>query len=55
MARIHRYKERLNELTDEEELQRVLQHISDLSTYVEQITRPRQSSTFPDLRDLLGQ
>ncbi len=55
MARIHRYKERLNELTDEEELQRVLQHISDLSTYVEQITRPRQSSTFPDLRNLLGQ
>jgi DNA primase len=55
MARIHRYKERLNELTDEEELQRVIQHIRDLSTYAEQITRPRQSSTFPDLRDLLGQ
>ncbi len=55
MARIHRYKERLNELTDEEELQRVLQHIGDLSTYFEQITRPRQSSTFPDLRNLLGQ
>lgn len=55
MARIHRYRERLNDLTDEEELQRVIQHIGDLSTYVEQITRPRQSSTFPDLRDLLGQ
>jgi DNA primase len=55
MARIHRYRERLNDLTDEEELQRVIQHIRDLSTYAEQITRPRQSSTFPDLRDLLGQ
>jgi len=55
MARIHRYRERLNDLTDEEELQRVIQHICDLSTYVEQITRPRQSSTFPDLRNLLGQ
>ena len=55
MARIHRYKERLNELTDEEELQRVIQHIRDLSTYADQISRPRQSSTFPDLRDLLGQ
>ncbi len=55
MARIHRYRERLSELTDEEELQRVIQHIGDLSTYVEQITRPRQSSTFPDLRNLLGQ
>jgi DNA primase len=55
MARIHRYRERLNDLTDEEELQRVIQHIGDLSMYAEQITRPRQSSTFPDLRDLLGQ
>ncbi len=55
MARIHRYRERLNDLTDEEELQRVIQHIRDLSMYAEQITRPRQSSTFPDLRNLLGQ
>jgi DNA primase len=55
MARIHRYRERLNDLTDEEELQRVIQHIGDLSMYAEQITRPRQSSTFPDLRNLLGQ
>ncbi len=55
MARIHRYRERLSDLTDEEELQRVIQHIRDLSMYAEQITRPRQSSTFPDLRNLLGQ
>ncbi|WP_322816857.1 DNA primase [Chloroflexus sp.] len=55
MARIRRYKERLDELTDEEEIQQVLQHIRDLSRYAEQITRPRQSSTFPDLRNLLGQ
>ncbi|MEJ5346706.1 MAG: DNA primase [Chloroflexus sp.] len=55
MARIRRYKERLDELTDEEEIQQVLQHIRDLSSYAEQITRPRQSSTFPDLRNLLGQ
>jgi DNA primase len=55
MARIRRYKERLDELTDEEEIQQVLQHLRDLSSYAEQITRPRQSSTFPDLRNLLGQ
>lgn len=55
LARIHRYNERLRELDNEEEIQRILHHIRELSAYAEQITQPRRSSTFPDLRDLLGQ
>jgi len=55
MARIRRYNEYLRDLTNEEEIQRILHHIRELSIYAEQITQPRRSSTFPDLRDLLGQ
>lgn len=54
MERIRRYNERLRELDNEEEMQRILHHLRELSTYAEQITQPRRSSTFPDLRDLLG-
>ncbi len=54
MERIRRYNERLRELDNEEEMERILHHLRKLSTYAEQITQPRRSSTFPDLRDLLG-
>ncbi len=54
VERIRRYNERLRELDNEEEMERILHHLRELSTYAEQITQPRRSSTFPDLRDLLG-
>lgn len=54
MTRIRRYNEYLRDVNNEEDVQRILHHLRELSAYAEQITQPRRSSTFPDLRDLLG-
>ncbi len=54
LARIQRFRDHLRDLDDEEEMQRIVNHLRDLSIYAEYLAQPRRSSTFPDLRDLLG-
>ncbi len=54
LARIQRFRDHLRDLDDEKEMQRIVNHLRDLSIYAEYLAQPRRSSTFPDLRDLLG-